>query len=117
MCRSRKGQAGRRIRRAGWRDRADRAPACHWQNAWRRHEVLRPAGLRRPEALRWVRTLFRPTGELVGRGWARFALPTLRVKPQLRRDRKSTRLNSSHQIISYAVFCLKKKKNRKNMIV
>src|SRR5258708_8095529 len=27
-----------------------------------------------------------------------------------RRDRKSTRLNSSHQIISYAVFCLKKKK-------
>src|SRR5258708_20979927 len=28
-----------------------------------------------------------------------------------RKDRKSTRLNSSHQIISYAVFCLKKKKN------
>src|SRR5438552_13839545 len=27
-----------------------------------------------------------------------------------RQDRKSTRLNSSHQIISYAVFCLKKKK-------
>src|SRR5258708_31780932 len=27
-----------------------------------------------------------------------------------RTDRKSTRLNSSHQIISYAVFCLKKKK-------
>src|SRR5207244_7325375 len=26
-------------------------------------------------------------------------------------DRKSTRLNSSHQIISYAVFCLKKKRN------
>src|SRR5215216_5106488 len=29
---------------------------------------------------------------------------------ELERDRKSTRLNSSHQIISYAVFCLKKKK-------
>src|SRR2546422_8442525 len=29
----------------------------------------------------------------------------------LRRDRKSTRLNSSHGYISYAVFCLKKKKN------
>src|SRR5258708_17145377 len=29
-------------------------------------------------------------------------------------DRKSTRLNSSHQIISYAVFCLKKKKNHYN---
>src|SRR5258708_16932432 len=28
----------------------------------------------------------------------------------LQADRKSTRLNSSHQIISYAVFCLKKKK-------
>src|SRR5207244_10932093 len=28
-------------------------------------------------------------------------------------DRKSTRLNSSHQIISYAVFCLKKKKKEK----
>src|SRR5947208_3755681 len=28
-------------------------------------------------------------------------------------DRKSTRLNSSHQIISYAVFCLKKKKQTK----
>src|SRR3989475_8991778 len=29
------------------------------------------------------------------------------------RDRKSTRLNSSHSQISYAVFCLKKKKNNK----
>src|SRR2546426_9054059 len=29
---------------------------------------------------------------------------------QQRRDRKSTRLNSSHLVISYAVFCLKKKK-------
>src|SRR2546422_4388015 len=29
------------------------------------------------------------------------------------RDRKSTRLNSSHGYISYAVFCLKKKKNKK----
>src|SRR5947208_9313010 len=28
-------------------------------------------------------------------------------------DRKSTRLNSSHQIISYAVFCLKKKKKKR----
>src|SRR5205807_1615679 len=29
-------------------------------------------------------------------------------------DRKSTRLNSSHLVISYAVFCLKKKKNKNN---
>src|ERR1039457_2158995 len=32
------------------------------------------------------------------------------VPPELGRDRKSTRLNSSHLVISYAVFCLKKKK-------
>src|SRR5258708_23281714 len=31
-------------------------------------------------------------------------------------DRKSTRLNSSHQIISYAVFCLKKKKKEKSKL-
>ena len=30
-------------------------------------------------------------------------------------DRKSTRLNSSHLVISYAVFCLKKKKNKNNI--
>src|SRR5260221_6984777 len=30
----------------------------------------------------------------------------------MRADRKSTRLNSSHTVISYAVFCLKKKNNR-----
>src|SRR5438045_9793807 len=33
---------------------------------------------------------------------------------RLARDRKSTRLNSSHLGISYAVFCLKKKKKKKN---
>src|SRR2546426_11297853 len=32
------------------------------------------------------------------------------VSPRDTRDRKSTRLNSSHLVISYAVFCLKKKK-------
>src|SRR5258708_27315838 len=32
------------------------------------------------------------------------------IWPPFEADRKSTRLNSSHQIISYAVFCLKKKK-------
>src|SRR6266852_4405515 len=34
------------------------------------------------------------------------------ARPGLRRDRKSTRLNSSHGSISYAVFCLTKKKTR-----
>src|SRR3989454_8370704 len=32
-------------------------------------------------------------------------------------DRKSTRLNSSHLVISYAVFCLKKKKNSGDIVV
>src|SRR5258708_26545125 len=35
---------------------------------------------------------------------------TLEAGQEAPGDRKSTRLNSSHQIISYAVFCLKKKK-------
>src|SRR3712207_8394589 len=37
-------------------------------------------------------------------------LPAMLNAPVLERDRKSTRLNSSHANISYAVFCLKKKK-------
>src|ERR1039457_5865100 len=36
-------------------------------------------------------------------------------KSWLRKDRKSTRLNSSHLVISYAVFCLKKKKKIKRL--
>src|SRR5258708_1373460 len=39
-----------------------------------------------------------------------FAALLLNMAAGLHADRKSTRLNSSHQIISYAVFCLKKKK-------
>src|SRR3989442_8186398 len=38
-------------------------------------------------------------------------LHVLRTARAVRRDRKSTRLNSSHVRISYAVFCLKKKNN------
>src|SRR5687768_17640455 len=37
-----------------------------------------------------------------------------RDTPADHQDRKSTRLNSSHGYISYAVFCLKKKKKQKN---
>src|SRR5258708_26750606 len=36
----------------------------------------------------------------------------LETRRRRKKDRKSTRLNSSHQIISYAVFCLKKKKKQ-----
>src|SRR5699024_12679181 len=58
-------------------------------------------------------TLFRshghhPDRQLVGGG---VELPRRGVG-----DRKSTRLNSSHVSISYAVFCLKKKKNTRNRI-
>ena len=39
------------------------------------------------------------------------AKPTPKPNPETK-DRKSTRLNSSHALISYAVFCLKKKKTK-----
>src|SRR5258708_14457189 len=69
-------------------------------------------------------TLFRSVGTGIGGPLARISLDRARSAgssaapsaaaaedPALRArsDRKSTRLNSSHQIISYAVFCLKKK--------
>src|SRR3712207_7584252 len=38
-------------------------------------------------------------------------------KAERRADRKSTRLNSSHANISYAVFCLKKKKKKTNKYI
>src|SRR3712207_7536647 len=44
----------------------------------------------------------------VGCGWLAFRLTTT----ELRLDRKSTRLNSSHANITYGVFCLKKKRHR-----
>src|ERR1017187_10765015 len=40
----------------------------------------------------------------------------LTVRRGIYRDRKSTRLNSSHRCISYAVFCLKKKKKTNSRI-
>src|SRR5256885_7371225 len=46
-----------------------------------------------------------PAGEISPRDWQ-----LLRAENDAYRDRKSTRLNSSHLVISYAVFCLKKKK-------
>src|SRR5207244_9080271 len=60
-------------------------------------------------------TLF-PYTTLFRSWWAWWRPPPRKPRPTCRpylpapRDRKSTRLNSSHQIISYAVFCLKKKK-------
>src|SRR5688500_20086429 len=53
------------------------------------------------------RKLANPRGSRCGLG--RQGLPSKRSSK--RSDRKSTRLNSSHLVISYAVFCLKKKNN------
>src|SRR5438105_10668446 len=52
-------------------------------------------------------TLFRSDGS---RDKLELAYVHDRVRPRFNEDRKSTRLNSSHEWISYAVFCLKKKK-------
>src|SRR5690349_23655038 len=45
-------------------------------------------------------------------GGSRASCRTLWARTRSRADRKSTRLNSSHVEISYAVFCLKKKKKK-----
>src|SRR5947208_14291170 len=61
-------------------------------------------------------TLFRSTRADTGfdaKGVLTFQMQNTRLRGRdARVDRKSTRLNSSHQIISYAVFCLKKKKQQ-----
>src|SRR2546427_5730410 len=61
-------------------------------------------------------TLFRSFRDSRTGLWARYDPEELATEAAFRRhpareDRKSTRLNSSHSQISYAVFCLKKKKN------
>src|SRR5438477_5588586 len=53
---------------------------------------------------------------LLARARARPAADALAVAGGALRDRKSTRLNSSHMSISYAVFCLKKKKTPLHVI-
>src|SRR5438309_5508288 len=59
-------------------------------------------GVTDPSARKWL-------GRYLAEGEAGLHDRSSRPK---RRDRKSTRLNSSHSSISYAVFCLKKKKNK-----
>src|SRR5256885_10014085 len=56
-------------------------------------------------------TAFRNGGGkiILWHGWADQAIPPVGTVAYYQ-DRKSTRLNSSHLVISYAVFCLKKKK-------
>src|SRR5256885_12822084 len=55
-------------------------------------------------------TLFR---SLMWRAWWTLPVNVVRAASVVHADRKSTRLNSSHLVISYAVFCLKKKRRRR----
>src|SRR5205807_9804737 len=57
-------------------------------------------------------TLFRSRVSQGARGVSQARLPARQDRRKVL-DRKSTRLNSSHLVISYAVFCLKKKKKKK----
>src|SRR5258708_30464745 len=82
------------------------------------HDAL-PILDRHREAPRHRKTLYRD-GLSADAGTARLsARQRFQDLHRLRRrqDRKSTRLNSSHQIISYAVFCLKKKKKPQNIAI
>src|SRR3989454_4689158 len=80
----------------------------------RPERLLSVAHVRTGQGLRGARLL---AGGVRGPGRERRELAGERLsqRPRSRRrhqDRKSTRLNSSHLVISYAVFCLKKKKNK-----
>src|SRR5699024_12697840 len=56
-------------------------------------------------------TMYRAAEKLINRGAEAIVIVCLFDDPE---DRKSTRLNSSHVSISYAVFCLKKKKKNQS---
>src|SRR2546429_9348608 len=58
-------------------------------------------------ALREARRILKPQGVLIAAAISRFASFIDGLARGFFRDRKSTRLNSSHGYISYAVFCLK----------
>src|SRR2546426_2894534 len=64
--------------------------------------LIRLLETRRPDYLAWVHD--------VGESYRHQAYPAYKATREKLTDRKSTRLNSSHLVISYAVFCLKKKK-------
>src|SRR2546429_6173572 len=55
------------------------------------------------------------SGSVMARTWG--GRPAISAMPPALSDRKSTRLNSSHGYISYAVFCLKKKKTRYTLLL
>src|SRR2546426_8506008 len=80
---------------------------------WRERATRRPASASREDAHR--ASLRRSPGRLSRAGLRRTAAAArARARRGRSRDRKSTRLNSSHLVISYAVFCLKKKNETLN---
>src|SRR5438105_6274623 len=83
--------------------------ALELENLALRHQigVLQRSAASRPKLVPWDRLLWIGLSRL-WRDW-RSALAIVRPETSYL-DRKSTRLNSSHEWISYAVFCLKKKK-------
>src|SRR3954463_7763502 len=113
--------AGHRIRLGDPVD--DPALVVHvWDDGRHRHELLRTVGevlvylvflmIRRPprSPLFPYTTLFRSVCEVGDGDIRRREIDPLDSEVErVDLDRKSTRLNSSHTIISYAVFCLKKK--------
>src|SRR3712207_8406478 len=64
-------------------------------------------GLAFERNVNWLLAMFRPSQQ---KGWLAYTMAWFAKVTNLVSDRKSTRLNSSHANISYAVFCLKKKK-------
>src|SRR5258707_9410713 len=76
-----------------------------WDVALQIAALREQAGLSQKELARKLKTSQQQISRLESPGYEGHSLSMLR-----RVDRKSTRLNSSHANISYAVFCLKKKK-------
>src|SRR5204863_3842657 len=77
---------------------------------------VRPTEPDRPDWRRGADALPRPCSRALPPMPRWCAVPAWARTAHQRGDRKSTRLNSSHVEISYAVFCLKKKKNTKQNI-
>src|SRR5438034_4647511 len=72
------------------------------------------ARVRFSKALQWLRTSVETSRNCSSKSTLQRSKKCHRPRDtKAQRDRKSTRLNSSHTVISYAVFCLKKKKKKK----
>src|SRR5207249_10097034 len=86
--------------------------------AWPMAASLLCAPVVYPWYLLWLLPFMRSTSTLPIIIWTLSIIPTYYVwhLRAVGRDRKSTRLNSSHVSISYAVFCLKKKTNNQHTI-